>query len=255
MGWPAWPLVDLIGLSGTWVSHNWYSRPQAVKKPGWRNFVAADPNRRPILTYSRTAVDSLSTPPDEQLLAEPLAGEPGRFAVLVRRHSEELFRFLVRFTSNAAAADDLVQEVFLQVYQSADSFDTSRRFKPWLFTIAANKARDMLRSRRRRPEMPLDAEITSEAGSGQSFLDFLADDSLSPAGAASLDEQRECVRKILEGMPERLREALVLSYYHGFPYKEIAEILGVPLGTVKSRLHAALAHFGRAYRAAVKEQV
>ena len=55
-------------------------------------------------------------------------------------------------------------------------------------------------------------------------------------------------------MPERLREVLILSYYHGFPYKEIADILGVPLGTVKSRLHAAIEYFGKAFRAAIKER-
>lgn len=193
-------------------------------------------------------------PTDEQLLAEHLNGEPGRFADLVRRHSDELFRFLARFLGNAAAAEDLIQEVFLQVHQSAASFDTTRRFKPWLFTIAANKARDLLRSRRRRPEMPLDAVVTGESSEGQTFLGFLADESLSPDGTVSLEEQREQVRKVLAGMPERLREVLVLSYYHGFPYKEIAEILDVPLGTVKSRLHSAIEVFGRSYRLAAKER-
>ena len=201
------------------------------------------------------AEDPLSTPTDEQLLAEHLAGRPERFAQLVRRHSDELFRFLARFTGNSATADDLVQEVFLQVYQSAGSFDPSRRFKPWLFTIAANKARDLLRSRRRRPEVPLDAGVANEAPEGQTFLDFLADESLPPPGAASLEEQRAFVRKVMSEMPQRLREVLILSYYHGFPYKQIAEILGIPLGTVKSRLHSAIECFGRSYRAAVKEQV
>ncbi|HSW46255.1 MAG TPA: RNA polymerase sigma factor [Phycisphaerae bacterium] len=200
----------------------------------------------------------MSTPTDEQLLAEHLAGKPEPFATLVHRYSDELFRFLARFTGNAAMAEDLIQEVFLQIHQSGASFDTSRRFKPWLFTIAANKARDLLRSKRRRPEMPLDAEVAGVSGEGEekrTFLDFLADESQSPVAASSLEEQRENVRRVLSEMPERLREVLVLSYYHGFPYKEIAEILGVPLGTVKSRLHSAIEHFGRSYRAAVKERV
>jgi len=195
----------------------------------------------------------LSVRTDEQLLAEHVAGEPGRFAELVRRHSDELFHFLARFTGNAAAADDLVQEVFLQVHQSASRFDPTRRLKPWMFTIAANKARDLLRSRRRRPEMPLDATVPGEAGEGQTFLDFLTDDELTPSGEVSREEQRETVRRVLTAMPDRLREVLILSYFHGFPYKEIADILGVPLGTVKSRLHTAVETFGRAYRLAVKE--
>ncbi len=195
----------------------------------------------------------MSVPTDEQLLAEHVAGEPGRFAELVRRHSDELFHFLARFTGNAAAADDLVQEVFLQVHQSASRFDPTRRLKPWLFTIAANKARDLLRSRRRRPEMPLDATVPSEIGEGQTFLDFLTDEELTPIAEVSRQEQREAVHRVLAAMPDRLREVLILSYFHGFPYKEIADILGVPLGTVKSRLHTAIETFGRTYRLAVKE--
>ena len=83
----------------------------------------------------------------------------------------------------------------------------------------------------------------------------MADVSDLPSGAMEKEQEREFVRSVLVEMPEHLREVLVLSYYHRFPYKEIAEILGVPLGTVKSRLHAAVGYFGQAYRAAMKERV
>ncbi len=194
----------------------------------------------------------MNIPTDEELLADYLAGQADGFELLVRRHSQELFRFLVRFTGSSATAEDVVQEAFLQVHLSASSFDRSRRFKPWLFTIAANKARDLLRSRSRRPEVPLDAHIGVAEEEGQRFLDFLADSDNPPSGALEQEEERAFVRGVLGRMPERLREVLVLSYYHRFPYKEIAEILKVPLGTVKSRLHAAVGHFGQAYRAATK---
>lgn len=194
----------------------------------------------------------MSTPTDEELLAEYVGGQPEGFELLVRRHTQELFRFLARFTGNAAAAEDIVQEAFLQVHLSAGTFDRSRRFKPWLFTIAANKARDMMRSRSRRPEMPLDAQVTSGDDEGQRFLDFLADTSHVPSGALEQAEEQDLVRGILGRMPEHLREVLILSYFHRFPYKEIADILDVPLGTVKSRLHAAVAAFGATYKNAVK---
>ena len=194
----------------------------------------------------------MTTPTDEQLLAEHIEGQPGRFELLVQRHSQELFRFLARFTGNAASAEDVVQDAFLQVHLAAASFDLSRRFKPWLFTIAANKARDLLRSKSRRPEVPLDAHVGAGNDEGQRFLDLIADDSVVPSGKLEEDEQRRLVRSVLEGMPDHLREVLVLSYYHRFPYKEIADILEVPLGTVKSRLHAAVAHFGRAYKSQAK---
>jgi len=194
----------------------------------------------------------VNTPTDEELLAEYVGGQSEGFELLVRRHSQELFRFLVRFTGNAAAAEDIVQEAFLQVHLSAASFDRARRFKPWLFTIAANKARDMMRSRSRRPEMPLDAQVASGDEEGQRFLDFLADASHVPSGAMEQSEEQDLVRVILARMPDHLKEVLMLSYYHRFPYKEIADILNVPLGTVKSRLHAAVAAFGQAYKSAAQ---
>ena len=197
----------------------------------------------------------MNVPTDEQLLAEHLQGQIDRFELLVRRHSPELFRFLVRFTGSAASAEDIVQEAFLQVHLSAASFDRSRRFKPWLFTIAANKARDLLRSRSRRPEVPLDAHVGPEEEQGQRFLDLMADVSALPTGVLETREEREFVRSVVAGMPAHLKEVLILAYYHRFPYKEIAEILGVPLGTVKSRLHSAVAYFGRAYRSAAGQRV
>ena len=87
---------------------------------------------------------------DEQLLADHLLGKAGSFDQLVQRHVGELFGFLCRFVNNAALADDLVQETLVQVHTAAASFDAGRSFKPWLYTIAANKARDYLRTRGRR---------------------------------------------------------------------------------------------------------
>lgn len=190
----------------------------------------------------------MKTPTDEQLLAELLKQRPQAFELLVRRHNAELYRFVLRFTNSSMAAEDVVQESFLQAYLSAASFDLSRRFKPWLFTIAANKARDWLRSRARRSEVPLDAEIDGDGGT-KTFLDLLSDDQEAPTAALEAAEQRRSVRRIVDQMPQLLREVLVLAYYHQFAYKQIAGILGIPLGTVKSRLHAAVGNFGRAYRA------
>ena len=94
---------------------------------------------------------------DEQLLESHRHGDGASFEKLVHLYERELFHFLVRFLGDRAAADDMFQETFLQVYQSADTFDSTRRFRPWLFTIAANKARDLIRSQGRRPTNPLQA--------------------------------------------------------------------------------------------------
>jgi len=139
------------------------------------------------------------------------------------------------------------------VHSAAESFDPKRRFKPWLFTIAANKARDYLRRRSRRREVPIDAPTGGEAGATQRFVDLFASDAVAPDEDLLVEEKRRLVRRVIEGMPTKLSEVLILAYYHRFPYREVAEILGIPLGTVKSRLHAAVAWFGENYKLAVEE--
>ena len=190
---------------------------------------------------------------DEKLLQNYLRGNPGSFELLVRRHAQELFQFVLRFTSDSVAAEDVVQESLLQVHTSAATFDPTRRFKPWLFTIAANKARDYLRRRSRRHEVPFDAHLGEEGDAGRRFIHLLANNDAAPDEELLIDEKRRVVRTVLEAMPEKLREVLVLAYYHRFPYKDISEIVDIPLGTVKSRLHAAVVAFGEAYRQAVVE--
>ena len=195
----------------------------------------------------------MDAPTDEKLLQDYLRGKPGSFELLVRRHAQELFQFVLRFTGDSVAAEDVVQESLLQVHTSAATFDPTRRFKPWLFTIAANKARDYLRRRSRRHEVPFDAHLGEEGDTGRRFIHLFASDIAAPDEELLIDEKRRVVRTVLEAMPEKLREVLVLAYYHRFPYKDIAEIVDIPLGTVKSRLHAAVVAFGEAYRAAVVE--
>ncbi len=188
-------------------------------------------------------------PSDEQLLAEFLAGDEPAFRALVRRYADELHVFVGRFVRNGAAAEDIVQDTFIQIHASAAGFDPARRFRPWLFTIAANKARDHLRSRQRKREVPLSMVDANSGGSDEvSYLDFTADDGQAPDEIMEAREQKEVVQRVVSHMPAHLREILVLGYYQRFPYKEIAEIVGIPLGTVKSRLHAAVSHFAAAYK-------
>jgi RNA polymerase sigma-70 factor (ECF subfamily) len=199
--------------------------------------------------YVRTHV----TPPtDEQLLQAYLAGDAGSFESLVRRYSEELYRFLARFVGNASVAEDIVQDTFLQVHLSGDRFDMSRRFKPWLFAIAANKGRDWLRARGRHPELPLDASADRNESDGRRFADFLQDPAALPLDQLATDEQRALVQDIVQGMPTHLREVLIMGYFHKFPYKEMAEVIGIPLGTVKSRLHAAIRFFAEQFEARLR---
>lgn len=189
-------------------------------------------------------------PTDEQLLAAYREGDKPSFAALVERYQRELYHFLVRFLGNRAAAEDVFQETFLQVHQSAEAFDLQRRFKPWLFTIAANKARDLIRSQARRPTNPLQASISGGDDEGGEFIDLMKASIELPDEPLARQETQHKVQQVVASMPEHLREILILSYFQTFPYRQIADILGIPLGTVKSRLHAAVATFAEKWKAA-----
>jgi len=185
---------------------------------------------------------------DERLLANYVSGDVSGLDTLVERYASELFQLLKRYVRDPSAADDLVQETFIQVHHAAATFDASRRFRPWLFTIAVNKARDYLRGRTRKREVPLGTNPTAGEEEAGSFLKFLADEGPSPSEGMETQERRQLVRDVIQTMPDALREILVLGYFHRFPYRELADVLDIPLGTVKSRLHAAVSFFAKAFR-------
>lgn len=185
---------------------------------------------------------------DEHLLEDYRNGDAAALRTIIDRHHDALMRFLTRFLGDRQAAEDVFQDAFLQVHLSADSFDVTRRFKPWLFTIAANKARDYLRKSRRNHTLDLLAPIGGAGGEGgRTFMDLMEVD-VPPPGAASDDRERDrLVQECVDSLPPHLREILLLAYFQKMSYANVADALGVPLGTVKSRLHAAVAAFGRAW--------
>jgi RNA polymerase sigma-70 factor (ECF subfamily) len=206
---------------------------------------------------SPTVAELSKTPPpvsDEQLLQRHIDGDSRAFALLVERYRVELFNFLVHFTGDVPLAEDVFQNTFLQVHVSSAAFDMSRRLKPWLFTIAANKARDELRSRRRRQAAPLDAVIASDQEGRGTYADLIPADIPAPDESSMNLETRQTVQKIIADMPENFRTVLLLCYFHEFPYKETARMLDVPVGTIKSRLHAALKHFAKKWQIAAGRQ-
>jgi RNA polymerase sigma-70 factor (ECF subfamily) len=174
-------------------------------------------------------------------LADHLAGVNGAFELLVARYGQELYGFLCRFVTDRNVADDVIQDTFVQVHVAADSFDPSRKFRPWLYTIAANKARDHLRARGRRPHLSLDATASNDDAPAPSQNLEAADTALPEF--VELEEQKAVVRELIDRMPEHLRLILTLGYFQQLPYAEIATVLEIPVGTVKSRLHAAVNHF------------
>ena len=186
---------------------------------------------------------------DEQLLADHIAGDGKAFPELVERYRNELLHFLIRFVGSRAAAEDVFQDAFLQIHISGESFDTNRRFKPWLYTIAANKGRDYHRRQKRRQTASLSAPIGG-SGNETEFVDLLASDEATPDSPLSNREQAELVKKVVDELPPHYREILLLSYFQKMSYGQIADSLDIPLGTVKSRLHSAVASFSESWKLA-----
>ena len=180
---------------------------------------------------------------DERLVKLHVDGQPGAIDELIRRHRDELFGYLVRFTGSRALAEDVFQETFLQIHLSAATFDVDRRLKPWLYTIATNKARDARRWLRRRPSLSLDTPV---GGSDDpvSMVDLMPSDGEDPQGPLQGAEQSERVRAVVDRLGDTQREVLLLTYFQRMPYAQVADILNIPVGTVKSRLHGAVREFG-----------
>lgn len=180
------------------------------------------------------------------------AGDQAAFPTLVSRYRSELHRYLQRFLGSSAAADDVFQETFLQIHLSAASFDVTRRLRPWLYTIASNKARDWYRHHRRRATISLDKPM----GHGENeftLLDVVSSADPLPGASITRQEESRQVKQVVDSLPELHREILLMAYFQRFSYQHISETLGIPLGTVKSRLHSAVAHFADRWARATHE--
>jgi RNA polymerase sigma-70 factor (ECF subfamily) len=165
---------------------------------------------------------------DEDVLARVARADEGALAELYDRFGRVAYGLAYRIVRDAALAEDAVQDAFLAVWRTAASFDSDRgRASTWVLTLVHRRAVDVVRREDRRRGRPLD-EAPAAAGEGTDET-------------AALREQRRTVQAALARLPAEQREALELAYYGGLSQSELAERLGVPLGTVKSRMFAALA--------------
>lgn len=188
---------------------------------------------------------------ETKLLKRYAAGEEDAFQELMVRYRDSVYAFLRRFLSRSDLVEDVFQETFLQLFVSRDTFDVSRPLRPWLFTIAANKAKDALRRMQRTEATQLGNMFESEESTIDDVLNALDHDPRMPYDDLIRDERAESVKRTLARMPEKLREIIILAYFHKFSYAEIAGILGIPIGTVKSRLHTAVARFADHWQASM----
>lgn len=193
----------------------------------------------PVMTYAELS--------DEQLLLRYRTEREERiFAELVRRYEVELYNYLRRFVGSAELAEDAFQATFLQVHLKCDQFDSEKRLKPWLYMIATNKAIDSKRRANRQRTISLDLERAGDEA-GPSLLELLAGESLTPGGELDKREEGKWVLGALQDLPENLRLVVNLVYFQGMKYREAAEVLDIPVGTVKSRVNTAISKLTEAW--------
>ena len=178
---------------------------------------------------------------DEELVVEYRTdGDREVFALLVRRYERELYSYLRRYLGSAEMAEDVFQATFLQVHLKCDRFDENRRFRPWLYTVATNQAIDAQRRNKRHRMVSLDRPVSADNVDIGALVDLLEGDERDPLENVSQLERGQWVQEALDGLSESMRSVVHLVYYQGMKYREAAEILDIPVGTVKSRLHAAI---------------
>jgi RNA polymerase sigma-70 factor (ECF subfamily) len=186
---------------------------------------------------------------DEVLMASYLAGDSQAYAQLVKRYEKELFSYLQRMLGDPMMAEDVFQNTFLTVHTKRHLFVAGRPFRPWLYTLATHQAIDALRRNGRHVRPSLDQRVDQGTGDQPTaMIDLLSSAQAAPVEVVEREETAELVRASVDELPEHLRSAIVLCYYQGFKYKEIAQVLGIPVGTVKSRLHAAVVRLTDSWR-------
>lgn len=173
------------------------------------------------------------------LIGELQAGSEEAFAWLIARYHQPIFSLLARMVPDRTDAADLTQEVFVKVFRGVGSFHGESSLRTWIYRIALHEASNQRRwwMRHKQQEVPIEQEIGGEeSGSPVRLIDMLVDPSESPYDNLIHSENRLRVEAALNQVPEPYRSTLILRDIEGFVYEEVAEIQGVNLGTVKSRL-------------------
>ena len=185
---------------------------------------------------------------DEELLLEyRMTGGSACFETLVKRYERELYNYLRRFLNNQVLAEDAFQATFMQVHLKCHLFDDQRKVRPWLYTVATNQAIDIQRRNRRHKLVSLDRPYRVQHNELGTLVDVLSGKEGEPVSGLEQGERKEWIRQAVAALPEQLRSAVKLVYFRGMKYREAADELAVPVGTVKSRLHSAVKRLGKAW--------
>jgi RNA polymerase sigma-70 factor, ECF subfamily len=200
---------------------------------------------------SDDATESASTraADDGELLSRYAAqGDRRAFEEIVHRYEREIYNYLYKYLGDRHLAEDAFQATFLQLHRKCRLFDPGRALRPWLYRIAANQANDLLRRNRRHKALSLDVAVRSDDESdGQSPLRNCLRDDRDADPIDRLESAEDCgrVAAAVNQLPKWLKQPIELVVYQGLKYSAAAEIIGIPLGTLKSRLYEAIRRVGR----------
>lgn len=184
-------------------------------------------------------------PEESSIVSDLKAGSEEAFAWLIAKYHQQIFSLIARTIPDPSDAADLVQEVFVKVYRGIGSFNGDAGLRTWIYRIALHEASNQRRwwCRHKRQEITIDAQTgLDREGEAVCLKDTLIDAHDSPFDRAAQEEIRARVEEELRSVPEPFRTAVVLRDIEGFSYEEVAEILNVQVGTVKSRLMRGRAH-------------
>ena len=211
------------------------------------------PERVPLaerkLSPKRSA-GATSSLTDEELMQRYCdEGEQAAFTELVRRYQPGLTGFLRRFVRDAASAEDLFQMTFEHLHDRRRDYEAGRPLRPWLYSIATHLAIDWLRNAARHPAVSLERPVGNQDADSapRALVDLLPNRIPTPARLAEGHESGDWARHAVDTLPEHLRITLHLVYFQGLKYSEAAKALGIPVGTVKSRVHQALERLRHAW--------
>ena len=180
----------------------------------------------------------MSVPSDEDLLVAVRGGRVESLGLLVARWEGPLYRFVSRLVDRPEDARDVCQETFLRVLKKSDAFRDGARFSTWMYQIALNLCRDRARRQKRWGHLVVAAAPQDDGAPREHAAPERAD--THPDRALEREEARTAVQRALGRLPRDQREVLLLKEYEGLKFREIADVLGIPESTVKSRMYAAL---------------
>ena len=183
--------------------------------------------------------------PDQQLIADYLQGDEASLELLIKRYLKPIYSFIYRYVENAQDAEDATQEVFVKVWKHLEKFDQSKSFKTWIFSIAKNTAIDFLKKKKAIPFSEFSARGGSAFGGenedgGNIIADTFADTAKLPQEIFERKEIVQMLELTIAELSPKYRAVLSLRYNNDFNFREIAETLGEPINTVKSRYRRAL---------------